>query len=148
MYDMKVKSGVGITLIVMFVITLVTGIILHLKKHGVVVEPRNVIKLIHWLAGFTMGVLACLHGKHFWRVLINTLKKRTPTSINTVVLSFFLIATVVTGLVKLVSPVKIQGLGLWHYWLGIIMSVSVLFHLFRGIPMLVKMINIGRKVNS
>lgn len=145
---MKVKSGVGMTLIVLFVITLVTGIILHLKKHGVVVEPRDVIKLIHWLAGFTMGVLACLHGKHFWRVFINTLKKRAPTSINTVVLSIFIIATVVTGVVKLASPVKIQGLGLWHYWLGIIMSVSVLFHLFRGVPMLVKMMNTGRKVNS
>lgn len=148
MNKLKAKSGIGMALVVLFATTLVTGIILHLKKHGIVVEPRNVIKIIHWLSGFTMGVIACFHGKHFWRVFINTLKRRTPSGINTLVLLILLIATMVTGLVKLVSPVKIQGLGLWHYWIGIIMSVSVLFHLVRGIPMLVNMINAGRKVRS
>lgn len=148
MNSLKVKTGIGMALLCLFAMTLATGIILHLKKHGIVVEPRNVIKIIHWLGGFAMTFLACLHGKHFWTVLVNRLKKHTIPSVNTLILITFVAATTITGLVKLVSPVKIQGLGLWHYWLGMIMSASVMIHLLRGIPMLVKMIKASRKAHS
>lgn len=148
MNSLKVKSGIGMALLVLFAITLVTGIVLHLKKHGIVVEPRNVIKIIHWLGGFAMTFLVCLHGKHFWSVLVNSLKKHTLSKVNTFALIILVTATTITGLVKLVSPVKIQGLGLWHYWLGIIMSASVMIHLFRGVPMLVNMIKASRKARS
>ncbi|WP_289855831.1 hypothetical protein [uncultured Muribaculum sp.] len=43
-----------------------------------------------------------------------------------------------TGLVKLLSPVKILNLGLWHYWLGIIMSVAAVIHLWRMLPWLMR----------
>lgn len=148
MNNPKVKSNTGIALLVMFAITLVTGIILHLKKYGVVVEPRNVIKIIHWLGGFTMVFLVGLHGKHFGSVLLNSLKKHACTSINTIILITFVTATTVTGLIKLLSPVKIHGLGTWHFWLGITMSVSVVIHLFHGIPMLIKMIKARKRVHS
>lgn len=42
--------------------------------------------------------------------------------------------TFLTGLVKLLSPVKIPHLGMWHYGLGIAMAVVVAIHLIRGIP--------------
>lgn len=45
----------------------------------------------------------------------------------------FICLMIITGAVKLLSPVKISHLGLWHYWFGIIMTVAVIVHLFRGI---------------
>ena len=46
------------------------------------------------------------------------------------------IATLLTGTVKMLSPVKIPHLGLWHYGIGIAMAVTVVIHLIRGIPAL------------
>ena len=53
---------------------------------------------------------------------------------DTLVVIVFICLTIITGAVKLLSPVKIPHLGLWHYWFGIIMTVAVIVHLFRGIP--------------
>lgn len=130
----KTKANIGLTLVILFVITLATGIILHLKKHGTVIEPRAVIKVIHWVAGFAMVGFACWHGLQF-RKMLNALKTKfrwfwCDTWVTVVFIGF----TFLTGSVKLLSPVKIPHIGLWHYWFGIIMSVSIVVHLVRGIP--------------
>lgn len=134
------KINVGLTLIVLFVITLVTGIILHLKGHGIIVEPRKIIKVIHWVSGFMMTAFVCWHGKQFWKAIVSQLKRPRFSGINTATLAVFIILTTMTGLIKLITPVKIPGLGLWHYWLGIIMSIVAIIHLLKGLPMLIKMI--------
>lgn len=54
---------------VLFLITLISGIILHLKSHGTVIQPRAVIKAVHWVAGLLMAAFACLHGMHFSKML-------------------------------------------------------------------------------
>ena len=36
----KSKANVGMALIILFVITLATGVILHLKKHGILIEKE------------------------------------------------------------------------------------------------------------
>lgn len=122
------------TLVVLFIITLVTGIILHLKKHGIVVEPRPVIKTVHWLAGFMMAGFACWHGLQFQKMLSALKSKFRWFWLDTWVAIVFITLALITGLIKLLSPVKIPHLGLWHYWFGMIMSATVIVHLFRGIP--------------
>lgn len=52
--------------------------------------------------------------------------------------------TFLSGTFKLLSPVKIPHLGLWHYSFGIAMGVAAIFHLFRGIPALRRHIRIGK----
>lgn len=131
---MKSKANVGMTLVVLFIITLVTGIILHLKKHGIVVEPRPVIKTVHWLAGFMMAGFACWHGLQFQKMLSALKSKFRWFWLDTWVAIVFITLALITGLIKLLSPVKIPHLGLWHYWFGMIMSATVIVHLFRGIP--------------
>lgn len=131
---MKSKANIGILLIVFFVVTLVSGVILHLKKHGIVVEPRSVIKIIHWSAGLLMTFFACWHGIQFRKMFTALKAKLRWFWGDTWVVIVFTCLTVLTGLVKLLSPVKIPNLGLWHYWLGMIMSVAIIVHLFRGIP--------------
>lgn len=130
----KSKANIGLTLVVIFVITLVTGIILHLKKHGITVESRPVIKIVHWIAGFLMVAFACLHGIQFRKMLASMKKKFAWFWGNTWVVIIFTCLTFITGLVKLLSPVRIPHLGLWHYVLGLIMSIAIAVHLFRGIP--------------
>lgn len=130
----KSKANVGITLVLLFAATLATGIILHLKKHGIVVEPRPVIKTVHWAAGFLMIAFMAWHGVQFRKMLTAMKHKFAWFWGDTWVMIIFAVLTLVTGLVKLLSPVKIPHLGLWHYDFGIIMSVAAAVHLVRGIP--------------
>lgn len=122
------------TIVILFVITLVTGIILHLKKHGMVIEPRPVIKIVHWVAGFLMVGLSCVHASQFMKMLNAMETKFRWFWADTRVVMAFIFLAFITGLIKLLSPVKIPHLGMWHYWFGMIMSVAVIIHLFRGIP--------------
>lgn len=134
MTTIKSKVNVGITLLFLFLIVVVTGVILHLKSHGTIIQPRGVIKLIHWIAGLLMAVFAAWHGTQVKKML-NAMKIKFPWFwYDTMILIIFLGLTLLTGLIKLLSPVKIPHLGLWHYWFGIIMTVTVLVHLIRGIP--------------
>ncbi len=130
----KSKANIGITLVILFAITLVTGIILHLKKHGIIIEPRSVIKIVHWIAGFLMVGLALIHGFQFKKMLSAMKAKFLWFWGDTWVVIVFICLTFITGAIKLLSPVKIPHLGLWHYWFGVIMTVAVIVHLFRGIP--------------
>lgn len=131
------------TLIILFLITLITGIILHLKSHGTIIQPRGLIKVVHWVAGFLMALFVCLHGLQFKKMLAAMKTKFRWFWGDTWVVIFFILLTVLTGFVKLLSPVKIPHLGLWHYWLGMIMSVAVIIHLFRGIPSWSRLRKIG-----
>ena len=130
----KSKANIGMTLVILFAITLVTGIILHLKKHGIIIEPRSVIKIVHWIAGLLTVGLALVHGLQFKKMLSAMKAKFLWFWGDTLVVIVFICLTIITGAVKLLSPVKIPHLGLWHYWFGIIMTVAVIVHLFRGIP--------------
>ena len=130
----KSKANISMTLVILFAITLVTGIILHLKKHGIIIEPRSVIKIVHWIAGLLMVGLALVHGLQFKKMLSAMKAKFLWFWGDTLVVIVFICLTIITGAVKLLSPVKIPHLGLWHYWFGIIMTVAVIVHLFRGIP--------------
>lgn len=128
------KANVGMTLVILFLITLITGIILHLKSHGIIIQPRGAIKVVHWVSGLLMALFACWHGAQFMKMLTAMKTKFRWFWCDTWVAVVFITLTVLTGLVKLLSPDKIPHLGLWHYWMGIIMAVAIIVHLFRGLP--------------
>lgn len=130
----KTKANIGLSLVILFLITAVTGIILHFKKHGIVVEPRSAIKVIHWCTGFLMVFFFVWHGTDFKKMLGAMKKKHLWFWIDTMIVGIFTLLTFASGLLKLLSPVKIPHLGLWHYWFGIIMSIAIIVHLFRGLP--------------
>lgn len=81
-----------------------------------------------------MALFACWHGIQFKKMFAAMKTKAGWFRCDTWVMILFICLTVLSGLVKLLSPVKIPHLGLWHYWFGIIMSVTIIVHLFRGIP--------------
>ena len=131
---MKNKANIGIALVITFAFTLITGVILHLKNHGILVQPRGVLKAVHWIFGYAMTVLLCVHWSQFNKMLGAMKKKFRWFYADTWLLIVLFIATLLTGTVKLLSPVKIPHLGLWHYGLGILMSVTAIIHLVRGLP--------------
>lgn len=142
---MKTKANIGIALVITFAVTLIIGIILHLKSHGITVRPRSVLKTVHWIFGYAMTVLLFIHLAQF-RKILNALKKKFRWFYaDTWLLSILFIATLLTGTVKLLSPVKIPHLGLWHYAIGIAMSIAALIHLIRGLPSWNRMRKSGRK---
>lgn len=121
-------------MMILFAIILSSGIILHLKKHGILIEPRYLIKIIHWSCGFAMGVLVVVHWRQFGKVLSAMKSKVRWFYVSTTLLKLMLVLTVASGAVKLFSPVKIPHLGLWHYGFGVVMSIVAIIHLFKGIP--------------
>lgn len=141
---MKKKANIGMALVVSFAITLIIGIILHLKGHGIIVQPRGLLKIIHWTFGYIMTVLLIIHGSEF-RKMLNALRKRFRWFyVDTWLLIVLFVATLLTGTVKLLTPVKIPHLGLWHYGLGTAMSVTAIIHLVRGLPAWNRMRKSGR----
>ena len=131
---MKTKANIGLALVITLAVTLVTGIILHLKSHGIIMQPRSVLKIIHWLVGYAMTALLIIHWSQFSKMLIALKKKFRWFYADTWLLIILLIAAMLTGTVKLLTPVKIPHLGLWHYAIGLAMSATALIHLIRGIP--------------
>lgn len=142
---MKSKANIGIALVITFAVTLVTGIILHLKSHGIIVQPRGVLKTVHWIFGYAMTALLIIHWAQFQKMLDALKKKFRWFYADTWLLIILFIATLLTGTVKLLTPIKIPHLGLWHYGVGIAMSITAIIHLARGLPSWNKMRKICRK---
>lgn len=131
---MKSKADIGIALVLAFAVTLIIGVILHLKSHGILIQPRSVLKIAHWIFGYAMAALLFIHWSQFHKML-NALKTKFRWFYaDTWLLIILFIAVLLTGTVKLLTPVKIPHLGLWHYGIGIAMSVTALIHLLRGLP--------------
>lgn len=142
---MKTTANIGIALVLTLTVTMVIGIILHLKSHGIIIQPRDVLKNLHWISGYAMTVLLLIHWTQF-RKMLNAMKNKFKWFYaDTWLLIIFFIATLLTGTFKLLSPVKISHLGLWHYWIGIAMSITALIHLVRGLPSWKRMRKSGRK---
>lgn len=131
---MKSKANIGITLVISLIITLITGIILHLKSHGIIIQPRSILKILHWVSGYAMTIFLFIHWAQFHKMLTAMRKKFRWFHTDTCILLLLFIATLLTGTVKLLSPVKIPHLGLWHYGTGIAMAITAGIHLVRGIP--------------
>ena len=134
MAALRQKADMGTAMMILFAATLITGFTLHLKKHGILIEPRYLIKIIHWLCGFAMCLIAFVHWRQFGKALTAIRHKVKWFYVSTSLLKVVLVLTLLTGSVKLLSPVKIPNLGLWHYAFGIATGVTTIIHLVRGIP--------------
>lgn len=106
---LKILNDSALTLC--FFGVLITGIMLHLKKHGLIIEPRPVLKAVHYGIGFGMTLFAAVHVAVYYKLLAPLKKKYRFTVVNCWVLILTLSAVVITGLVKLFSPVRIPHLG-------------------------------------
>ena len=129
------KRIIDTVLTACLVIVAATGIMLHLKKHGIVIEPRAVLKAIHYYAGYLFSLCALLHVQMCLPVL-QKMKAKPWFRRFTWALLGFGTAVLLTGTVKLLSPVKIPHIGLWHFWLGLFMIATAARHLWTAPPWL------------
>ena len=134
--SLKQRGIIGIIVIILLLITAITGIMLHMKSHGIIFQPRDVLKVIHWVFGIAMAVFAFIHGKQFFNMLKGLRKRYKFFNAVTWIFIIAAIITVGTGLLKLFSPVKIYGLGLFHYQAGLVMTVAAVLHLIHALPTL------------
>lgn len=134
--SLRQKGIIGIILVILFLVTAITGIMLHMKSHGIIFQPRGILKVIHWIFGIGMAVFAYIHGKQFFNMLRGLRKRFRFFNVVTWIFIIAAIITVASGLIKLLSPVKIHGLGLFHYQAGLIMSIAVILHLIHALPTL------------
>ena len=131
----RYKRIIDTVLTACLVIVAATGIMLHLKKHGIVIEPRAVLKAIHYYAGYLFSLCALLHVQMCLPVL-QKMKAKPWFRRFTWALLGFGTAVLLTGTVKLLSPVKIPHIGLWHFWLGLFMIATAARHLWTALPWL------------
>ena len=131
----RYKRIIDTMLTACLVIVAATGIMLHLKKHGIVIEPRAVLKAIHYYAGYLFSLCALLHVQMCLPVL-QKMKAKPWFRRFTWALLGFCAALLLTGIVKQFSPVKIPHLGLWHYWFGLFMIATAVRHLWTALPWL------------
>ena len=125
-------------LVAAFLFMLASGVVLHLKRHGLVIEPRDVIKAAHGAVALVMVIVIDRHYL-LCRNALQAMGKRHPYFPKlTVVLLWAFVFTAVTGAVKCLTPVKIPYLGMVHYWCGIVMSVTAIGHLVVGLPLLLR----------
>ena len=129
------KRIIDTVLTACLVIVAATGILLHLKKHGIVIEPRAVLKAIHYYVGYLFSLCALLHVQMCLPVL-QKMKAKPWFRRFTWALLGFGTAVLLTGTVKLLSPVKIPHIGLWHFWLGLFMIATAARHLWAALPWL------------
>lgn len=74
---MRTKANIGLLLLIAFAVALTIGVILHLKSHGIIVEPRSALKVIHWVFGYAMTALVLVHWAQF-RKMLGAMKKEIP----------------------------------------------------------------------
>ena len=121
------KRIIDTVLTACLVIVAATGIMLHLKKHGIVIEPRAVLKAIHYYTGYFFTLCALLHVQ-MCLPMLQKMKAKPWFRRFTWALLGFGTAVLLTGTVKLLSPVKIPLIGLWHFWLGLFMIATAARH--------------------
>ena len=131
----RYKRIIDTVLTACLVIVAATGIMLHLKKHGIVIEPRAVLKAIHYYAGYLFSLCALLHVQMCLPVL-QKMKAKPWFRRFTWILLGICAALPLTGIVKQFSPVRIPHIGFWHFWFGLFMIVTAARHLWTALPWL------------
>ena len=136
--NIHLKKKVDAALLVTFVLVVLAGILLHLKKHGIVLEPRPVLKVIHYVLGFCMSALAVVHIKACLPALRVLAVRHRVFTFATWFLLLAWVMVLLTGAAKLLAPVKIPHLGLIHYWVGVFMALAAVLHLRTALPWLLQ----------
>ena len=111
MQTIKTKANIGIAWVIAFAVTLILGIILHLKGHGIIVQPCGVLKTVHWIFGYTMTVLLFIHWAQFRE---NQMVLRRHLVSNYIVLSHTAYRYGQAAYARQDSSSRIVALWAWH----------------------------------
>ena len=129
-----------IVVLLTFLLASISGFILHAAGHNDVHEAWHNWAVIHIFTTLVFTIAIALHIYGHWNWYKNLFHKGLGNKSKvTLLLSILMIATVTTGLIVLfIHQDPNSGHGLWHYVIGIILTVIGLGHFFRRLHILVK----------
>lgn len=126
-------------LIVVFILSVFSGIELHIAGHGSDHELWHNRAVFHILTSFLFFISVVFHITTHWGwykgFIRNGIGKKSKI---TVVLSVIFLLVSVIGIVLLFVNGANSDIGLWHYRIGIITTVLSVGHILKRIPLLRK----------
>ena len=127
-------------LLITFVLSSATGFILHWAGHQSSHELWHNWAVAHVISTLLLTILVAIHIYGHWgwykSLFKNGIKSKSRV---TIVLSALMLAVVITGIIVLFHHTEPnEGLGLWHYVMGIIVSIIVIGHLIKRFNTMLK----------
>jgi len=113
-----------------FVISAVTGIGLHLVGHGTSYGVWHNWATAHVISSAFLLVPVAFHIKrhrHWYKTIVSRGIGRKSRI--TLALSVVLLIVVITGIVLIACGETDSIVGLWHYWLGLVLIVCSIIHI-------------------
>lgn len=126
-------------LLLMFVLSLYSGVELHVAGHESDHAVWHNWAVFHVLTSFSFLVATLFHVATHWgwyRGFMRTGLGRKSRV--TLLLSFLFLFVSVTGVVLLGVSGAHSGMGRWHYGVGLVMAVFSIGHILKRLPLLRK----------
>lgn len=127
------------TMIPLFILTVFSGIVLHITGHRSNHDLWHNWAVCHILSSIIFLVIAILHVKQHWGwykgIVRNGIGKKCKI---TVLLSAVFLLVSVTGFILLGVNGANSGIGLWHYKIGIVTIVFSIGHILKRAELLLK----------
>ena len=139
---MKAKTLFITDIIVLFtfLLTSVSGLLFHIAGHQENHDYWHNCAIFHIVSSLALTISVSIHIYGHWGWYKSLFQKGLGNkSIVTVLLSVLMLATIITGLTVLcIHQDPNYGHGLWHYAIGIILTILGLGHFFKRHHILVK----------
>ena len=130
-------------LLLAFVLTALSGIKLHWVRHASWHGGCRPWADFHMWVGLTFAVLMVMHIHTHWSWYKGWISKGLgKKSRITALLSILSVVECTTGMVMLFADCPRRGIGLWHWGIGIVLTIICLWHIVKRFPILRK--SIGR----
>lgn len=124
-------------LLVVSILTVFTGLGLHIAGHGGNHELWHNWAVFHIITSILFVITVFFHIQTHWGWYKGWMKHGlVKKSRVTVIVSVLFIILSITGLVLLGVDGANSGIGLWHYKIGIVSSLLFLGHVIKRIPIL------------
>ena len=138
---------VDVTLIPCALATIVSGFMLHKAGHFDTHEVWHGWAVAHIACSLLMLILAVVHIYAHWSWYKTLVKGKTKgKSILTMLLSVIFVVVVVSGIVMLfMTFAPNTGIGLWHYVVGILLTLVAIAHIILRWKVLLKLKNAAKK---
>ena len=125
-----------------FAITAYSGFELHIAGHFSTHEVWHNWAVCHTLASLTFIILGVLHIQSHWGWYKSLISKGLgKKSRITIWLSFIYLIVSITGIVLLSIKGANTDIGLWHYRIGIVLTIICVGHFIKRFPILRKSIS-------
>ena len=143
----KILFITDIAVLLTFLPGSISGFVLHAAGHNDIHEIWHNCAVFHIVSTLVLIISVSIHVYGHWNWYKSLFQKGLGNKSKvTLLLSILMIATVTTGLIVLfIHQDPNSGHGLWHYVIGIILTVIGLGHFFKRVRVLVKGLN---KVNK